>query len=160
MSKQVIFNHDFATKNHSLVVSIKGNLEYEGAVIKEKSPHHAYDQNLPEGLTPELIKELSRYNGTFANATRLAIGEMAAEIFNADKEVNRVEGSVGYFAHGDSMNVTVDRTRTYANPKATGEDDKTVTKHLVITDSFELKGASCKSLKDSMSTQFANTFSK
>lgn len=160
MSKQVIFTHDIATKNRSLVDSIKGNLQHEGAVIKEKTVHQAYDQNLPEGLTPEIIKELSHYNGTFANATRVAIGEMAAEIFNADKEVNRVEGSVGYFAHGDSMNVTVDRTRKYVNPKTTGEDDKTVTKHLVITDSFELKGASYKSLKDSMSTEFANTFSK
>lgn len=158
--KQVIFTHESIAKNRCLADSIKTNLEVEGAIVREKTAHASYDANLPEGFTPESVKELSKYNGSFANASRIALAETAAEVFIASPDINRVEGKIGFFAAGDSMSLTVDRSRMYPNPKAEGTADKTVTKHLVITDSVEYKGMSVKSLKDAMGAEFRDSFCK
>lgn len=161
MSKQVIFTNDHANKNRVLTDAIKGNLEVTGNVIKEKVVHQVYDANLPEGLTPELVKTLSTYNGTYATAGRVALAETAADVFLANKEINRVEGSIGYFAHGDSMNVTVDRSKEYrAGIPKEGEEVAMMTKHLVITDSFDVKSSAYKTLKDAISTEFRDSFCK
>lgn len=158
--KQVIFTHESIAKNRCLADSIKTNLEVEGAVVREKTTHASYNGNLPEGFTPELIKDLSKYNANFATAARVAMAETAAEVFIANPDVNRVEGKIGFFASGDSMSLSIDRSRAYPNPKSENDSDKTVTKHLVITDSIEYKGMSVKSLKDAMGVEFRDSFCK
>lgn len=161
MSNNVIFKNDQANKQRSLTDAIKANLEVNNTIIKEKVPHQVYDANLPEGLTPDLVKSLSTYNGNYATAGRVAIAETAADVFLAHKDVNKVEGSIGYFAHGDSMNVTVDRSKEYrAGIPKEGEEVAMMTKHLVITDSFDVKSSSYKTLKDAISAEFRDSFAK
>lgn len=161
MTKQVTFKNDLVQKHRPLADAIKANLEVTGSVFKEKTQHEVYNANLPEGFTPAMIKSLSTYNGDYANAARVAAAETAAEVFLANPEINKVEGSIGYFAEGDSINLTIDRSKEYrAGIAKEGEEVGTMTKHLVITDSLSVETSRYDKLKKAMSAEFRDTFSK
>jgi hypothetical protein len=156
--KQVIFSHDAVGKSRDLADLIKSNLKAEvigeSANITEKVDHASYDANLPEGLTPELVGKLSKYHGSFSRAQHVAFAETAAEVFNANAGINRIEGKIGVFAHGDHSDMTIDRSRTFPNNKAKEGEATTVEKMLYITESTTHKGMSFKALKNAMSLEF------
>ena len=158
--KQVVFTNAAANKYREAANRIKENLVVSGSAITEKTSHLAYDAGLPEGLTPEKLTALSTYNGEYAQAARVAIAETAAEVFLNNSEVDRVEAVVGYGAPGDTMKLSTDRTHSYPNNKAKGEDDKVTIKHLVMTDSFEIKTPSYKALRAAMGVEFRDSFNK
>lgn len=162
--KHVIFTHDSIGKSRELADHIKANLHSEVtgefASITEKVPHASYDVNLPEGITPEIVDSLSKYHGQFSRAQHIAVMETSADIFNANKTVNRVEASIGVFAHGDHSDMTVDRSRTFPNNKAKEGEPTTVEKHLYVTESTTYKGTTFKSLKNALSAEFKDKFAK
>lgn len=162
--KQVIFSHDSIGKSRDLADAIKTNLKVEvvgeTANISEKVPHAAYDVNLPDGITPDMVNTLSKYHGNFSRAQHVAVMETSAEIFNAHKTINRVEASVGVFAHGDHSDMTVDRSRTFPNNKAKEGEATTVEKHLYVTESTTYKGTTFKALKNALSAEFKDKFTK
>lgn len=154
----VRFTSEAIEKHRGLADAIKSGLGVEGTVIKEKESHSAYNANLPDGITPDTIKAVSKYNGSFVKAAHVAIGETAAEIFKSDKSVDKVTASMGYFAPSDSLNFTAERSRVYPNPQAGADDPAKITKNLVLTMTDDIRGQSVKSLRDAMSAEFTNKF--
>lgn len=159
--KQVIFTNDQVAKHRCLADSIKTNLQTEAAVISEKEKHLSYNTNLPEKFTPEMVNELSEYNGNFAKAVRVAVGETAAELFNANKELDKVVAKVGYFAKGDDIEMTVSRTSERPNNFAAEGEPKTTIRHLSFTtEKFNYRGTSAKALKTAMGEEFHGKYCK
>lgn len=154
----VTFKNETVAKHRDLANIIKNTLTVDGTVIKEKEAHLAYNQSLPEGLTPDTVKAVAKHNASFIKAAHVAVGETAAGIFKKDKTVEKVSAHLGYNAPSDSIDFTAERTRVYPNPQA-GEGEPTkVTKHLVLTMTDDIRGKSVKSLRDAMSEEFKNQF--
>jgi hypothetical protein len=158
---KITFSHNAINKHRDLAEKIRENLEIDGVTIKEKEVHGAYNANLPEGLTPEMVKDLSRYNSAFHSAAYVAVAETAAEMFAANQEATRINAQLGYNAQGDQLNMTVDRSVAYPNPKAKeeGQPEK-ILKQLVVSSSVDLRGTSTKSLRNALSAEFENYFAK
>lgn len=155
------FKSENIQKYQDLANSIKENLQVEGSNIKEKESHSAYYNNLPDGITKDQVETISKYNGKFITAAHVAIGDLASDIFKKDKSIDTVEAEVGYFGKNDSINVTVNRSKTYNNFLAKEGEPKEITKQLVMSTTVETssaKGVSLKAVKESMSEEFANNF--
>lgn len=156
------FGAENLNKHRELAESVKNGLDRNGAVISEKESHGTYYENLPEGLTKKQVEDLSKYNVHYIAAAHLAVGEMAADAFVEDKNLDRVTASMGYFGKNDSIDMTVDRSKTYQN-RLTDGDDKEVTKHLVVKTQITTasgKGYGVKAIRDSMSQEFEGMFKK
>lgn len=154
----VTFKSEALQKHRELADAIKSNLKVEGAVITEDKSHKPYNENLPEGITVETVKTIAKYNNQFVRSAHLAVGETAAGILNKDKNLDRVQAKVGFFASSDSVNMTVDRSKTYPNPQAKDGQPEKITKHLVISTSMDIRGQGLKSVKEEMSTEFKDRF--
>lgn len=156
----VEFKSDKLTKYRVLADKIKANLKTEKASIKEETSHGAYFANLPEGIEEKVAKELAKYNSDFVSAAHLAIGETAADMFKKEKTLNKVNAEIGFFGNRDKITATVDRTKQYTNAFAEKEEDKKITKHLVVSSSVQTSGFGLKSIRNEMSKEFKDLFSK
>lgn len=159
----VVFKSENIQKYKPLADSIKEGLEVQGNTVKEKEPHSVYYANLPEGITKKEVEDLSKYNTKFITAAHVAVGEIASDIFQKDSAAMQVDASVGFFGKTDSIDLTVNRTRTYQNHLAENEADKEIVKHLVMkatVNTQSAKGYGVKSVKESMSEEFQGMFNK
>ena len=163
MSKTVTFKNEALNKHRALADSIKSNLKREANHIAEVESHKAYHENLPEGLSPELINELRKYDGKYTKASAIAVGEFAAAVFQQDKEVKELTAQVGFLGKGDSLNFSIDREREFPVPKGKDEPEdaprRTTVKHLYVSSPVvELTGKSVKSVTSLMSEEFKDSF--
>ena len=156
----VNFKAEALQKHKPLSDKIKESLEVQGTTVKEKESHGAYFENLPEGLEKKHVEDLSKYNGKFVAAAHVAIGEIAADVFNTNADAQRVDAKVAFFGKRDEMDVTVLRNKTYRNNFAENEADKELTKHLVMNSSVNVSGYGLKSVREAMSEEFKDTFAK
>lgn len=159
----VNFKSENIQKHKELSDKIKDTLEVSGSTIKEKEPHSAYFSNLPEGITRKNVEDLSKYNSKFITASHVAVGELAADIFKSNKNIDQVEAEIGYFGKTDSVNISVFKEKTYQNHLAKDPSEKEITKHLVMQSTItsqSIKGSGLKSVKDSMSQEFEDMFKK
>ena len=159
----VNFKSDNIQKYKDLSDKIKDGLTVTGTVIKEKETHGTYYANLPEGHTQKTVEELSKYNSKFVTASHVAVGELASDIFKTDVAATQVEASVGFFGKSDTIDITVNRTKTYQNHLAENEADKEIVKHLVMKATVttqSTKGYGVKAVKESMSEEFQGMFNK
>lgn len=156
----VKFQNDTVTKHKVLSDAIKGSLSAEGTTIKETESHGAYFGNLPEGIAKETAENLAKYNNDFVAASHIAIGEMAGDIFQSNKDAQKVEAAIGFFGKRDKVTATVHRTKTFRNNFAENEADKELTKHLVIQSTVQTSGFGLKSVRESMSEEFKDKYSK
>lgn len=157
------FKAENISRHKDLSDKIKDTLITEGATIKEKEAHSAYLSNLPEGIGKKEVEELSKYNSKFVTATHIAVGEMAADIFKGSKSTTQIEAEVGYFGKADTINISVHREKTYQNHLAKDPSEKEVVKHLVMQSTItsqSVKGHGLKSVRESMSEEFADMFKK
>lgn len=154
----VRFNGEAIDKHRDLADAIKNGCAVDGSTIKETESHSAYNANLPEGLTPATIKEVARYNTNFVKAAHVAVGELSADIMSKDKTVDKCTAQLGFFAPGDTLGFTAERSRMYPNPQAAEGEPNKVTKHLVLTMTTDIRGQSVKSIRDTMSESFKNQF--
>ena len=158
----VTFKNESLAKYRDLVNAIKPNLVREGANITEKESHAPYNANLPEGLTADLVKSLTKYNGSYLKASSIAVGEVAAEAFNEDKKLTELTATVGFQAPGDAYKFSIERSRDFPVPRQKGESadtpQKKVTKHLHIERTVEISGQSIKSVSSVMSEEFKDRF--
>lgn len=162
MSKAVRFENEPINKFRALADAIRENTQREGAVVTEKEGYAAYNANLPEGITPDTIKAVSKYNTTFLKASTIAVGEIAAEALLEDKSLTSVTATIGFQAPGDALKFSVDRSREFPVPRKAGEPadapQKRVTKHLHIERTVEISGQSIKSVSSVMSEEFKDRF--
>lgn len=157
------FTSDIVGKYQDLATKIAEGLEATDGVIKEKESHSAYYANLPEGHTKDGVVELTKYNSKFVTASHVAVAQLAADVFKKSKSTERVYASVGFFGPNDSIDIQVDRSKTFTNHLAKDENEKEITKHLHMSTAVNMKsakGTSIKSVKDSMGEEFKGMFSK
>lgn len=114
----------------------------EGITLDTKTGHAEaadgiYEANLPEGLTTETVKAVGDYNTTFVAAGTHAFGTLAVEAMKSTKSLN--EATVQIKMHGkDTLGVSVQRSKEYNNALAKEGEPKTVTKHGVITTTYDV----------------------
>lgn len=156
----VNFGSEALKKHQPLAGAIKDSLKVEGASIKENESHQAYYGNLPEGLTKETVEEVAKYNQNFVSAAHVAVGEIAADQFNSNPELQRVDAKLGFFGKRDSVEMTVHRQKVYRNNFAENEADKELTKHLVMSATVSSSEFGLKSVRDAISEEFTDRFAK
>jgi hypothetical protein len=148
---------------NALASKIKENLAVQDGGIEEKEKHSVYDQNLPEGITPETVKSISKYNAAFVNASHIAVGQMAAELFKEDKKKQTVNASIGFFGPDDTVDITVHRSKTFTNSFAKEGEPKEVEKTLYMQSSTTVRsnnGSGLRSLKEELSKELSSMFKK
>lgn len=158
----VTFKNESLAKHRALADSVKATLVRDGVQIVEKESHGAYNANLPEGITPETVKSITKYNGAYLKASSLAVGEFSAEIFNKDKKVTELTAKIGFQGPGDSYQFSIDREREFPIPRGRDEAEdaprRKTTKHLHIERTVELSGTSIKSVSSVLSEEFKDRF--
>jgi len=85
--------------------------------IKLEMPKELYNDNLPEGITPKVVKELTEYNKDFVAATTKVAGEKAVEAMAANKGI--VTASVETPLGNDTLKAVFARHKS--GPIAMGE---------------------------------------
>ena len=156
----VHFKADQLQKHRPLSDKIKESLEVTGSAIRETESHKAYFDNLPEGVDKTIVENVAKYNQNYVAAAHVAVGEIAADQFNTNKELTRMDAKVGFFGKRDSIELTAHRTKEFRNNFAENENDKTITKNLVINSSVSSSDYGLKSIRDAMSEEFTNSFAK
>jgi hypothetical protein len=157
------FTSDVVAKYQDLANNIAEGLEVADTNIKEKETHGTYYANLPEGQTKHTIAELDKYNRRYITATHIAAAQVAADIFKKSKSVNTLHASVGFFGPNDSIDIKIDRSKTFNNHLAKDEANKEITKHLNMMTTVTIKsckGTSIKNVKDAIGEEFKGMFSK
>lgn len=156
----VHFKDERLQKHQPLAGKIKESLKVEGPAIKEEESHKAYFDNLPEGIDKATVENVAKYNQSFVSAAHVAVGEIAAEQFNSNSDLSRMDAEVGFFGKRDSVSITVHREKEFRNNFAEKEEDKTLKKHLVMNSSVSSSDYGLKSVRDAMSEEFSNSFAK
>lgn len=68
-----------------------------------------YDENLPEGLTTDIVKQLSEYDGVVIKGTSHAVGSLAIEAMKKNAGLEVVSGEFQFGNH-DTIAVTTNRS--------------------------------------------------
>ncbi len=159
------FNSDKTEAHRTLADAIIGGVTRDDktGVISETEQGSVYMGNLPEGLTPELVKAKAEYDTRFLSAAHVAAAEVAADMFMTNCELQQVKGNIGYADQKGSILFNIDRSVEYRNSFAKEGDPQTITKHLVMTATVNTAsgtGHGLKSLRADMSEQFAELMKK
>lgn len=96
-----------------------------------------YTANLPEGLAVETVKAVSDYNTTFVAAGTHAFGNLAIEAMKSTKGLSEANVQIKMFGK-DTLGVSVQRTKEYKNPLAKEGESGTITKHGVISTTYDV----------------------
>lgn len=141
------FQSDKIAKHAELADKIQDKLIIKDSIIQEEVPGTAYEENLPEGLTPDHVKKIASYNGKFVTAAHVAVANIAAGEFERNPSLEEVNATVGYFAKGDSVSINTQKEREFRVP---GAEEKYTKKNIVMKTSVNVKsdkGAGLKSLR-------------
>lgn len=96
-------------KNHKVA---DGEVELDGRDI--------FETNLPEGVTPKVISDLSNHVTNTVSAAHKVIGEVSVGAMAKDKDLDKVMGKVSFGPIG-SMKSYVTRSHTGRNPSTQAE---------------------------------------
>lgn len=94
-----------------------------------------YNKNLPETLTPEVVKEVSDYNTTFVAAGAYAFGQLSISAMSDNKKLTETNIEIK-MGDKDSVSYNVLRSREFNNSLGGGEK---VVKQGVITASYDVR---------------------
>lgn len=94
-----------------------------------------YNKNLPETLTPEVVKEVSDYNTTFIAAGAYAFGQLSVSAMSDNKKLTETNIEIK-MGDKDSVSYNVLRSKEFNNSLGGGEK---VLKHGVVTASYDVR---------------------
>lgn len=119
-----------------------------------------YKDNLPTGVTMEVVKAVSEYNTNFVAAGAHAFGQAAVDAMKANKKMDRISVDIP-MGMKDQVSYTVDRLKEIPNRFGNGE---TIVKHGVVTTSYEVRagknGGQLKAVRNMISEMAATALSK
>ncbi len=126
-----------AVKKHTLDLSdkIMKDIVFKKADNAIEGPD-AFENNLPEGMTMEVVNSVNSYETDFIAASTHAFGVMALD---ALKDDNSLESVSGVFPMGEKNNVSHTMART-AERHVPGSDES-VTKYGVVTSTYYVHGS-------------------
>ena len=105
----------------AVVLDLSKKIITELSVQKDGTTNVAdglYVKTLPEGLTEDTVKAVSKHNGNFIAATAHAIGHLALDAMSKDKKLETVSAHVPTIGH-DYVDVAVHRQKSFVNPQDT-----------------------------------------
>lgn len=108
---------------------IKSQLKIDGRNGHITGEDNIFESTLPEDLTMETVNKVSDHNTTFVAAGVHAMGSLAVEAMKDHSHLNEATGSIK-MGGKDTLDVNIERSRTYANRLQEGADD--VVKHGVM----------------------------
>ena len=94
---------------------------------------NVYVTNLPDGITEEVVEDLSKYNKEFVAAGTMAFGKKAIEAMSGSK-LDRAVCQIGMGKH-DHVDLVMDRSKVYQNHLAGGAE---VVKYGAMTVGYEV----------------------
>ena len=103
--------------NEGLFTVIQGGLtKVEGV---NKGADDAFNTNLPEGVTPEIVDKVVDYTTDFVAAGTKALGIAAVDALKGDKKLTEVAGEISMGAMGKLETVTERETTNTFDGKET-----------------------------------------
>ena len=99
--------------NNDLVKTIKGSLSGTKDIESKGS---VFEETLPEGLTPEVVKKVNDHVTDFVAAGYVAFAQHSADVMANNKDINETTGTIGTGALGD-ITYSFDREKTINPPK-------------------------------------------
>lgn len=157
-------SHKFTTpaidKLRPVVDRIKEGVIREGDHFSEATSHSAYNANLPEGLTPDVVDSVQKYNITFVKAAHVAVGELGADVFAANKSVDKVTAKLGFFGPGSHVELAAERSHSFLNPQAKPGEDATIVKECFVSGKTVVSTGDVRSIRTAISQQFAEQNAK
>lgn len=125
-----------------LAESLKENLSVKKGVLEVtevdgKQPD-LYEQNLPDGLTLEVVGRVNNYDTDFIAAGAKVFGELSLAAMSKDKQLNETTGELGMYGK-NNVSYHFDRTREHVNPTDPSADR--IIKHGVLTTKYEVNAS-------------------
>ena len=99
--------------NNDLVKTIKGSLSGTNVIESKDS---VFEETLPEGLTPEVVKKVNDHVTDFVTAGYVAFAQHSADVMASNKDIDETTGTLGTGALGD-ITYSFDRQKTINPPK-------------------------------------------
>lgn len=99
--------------NNDLVKTIKGSLSGTNTIESKDS---VFEETLPEGLTPEVVKKVNDHVTDFVAAGYVAFAQHSADVMASNKDIDETTGTLGTGALGD-ITYSFDRQKTINPPK-------------------------------------------
>ena len=99
--------------NNDLVKTIKGSLSGTNTIESKDS---VFEETLPEGLTPEVVKKVNEHLTDFVAAGYVAFSQHSADVMASNKDIDETTGTLGTGALGD-ITYSFDRQKTINPPK-------------------------------------------
>lgn len=100
-----------------------------------------YNDNLPEGLTTDTVKQVHDYNTTFVAAGTLAFGNLAATAMKSNKSLEEANISIKMGVK-DKLEINMLRSKEYTNPLVENSDP--VTKYGVVKANYQIQAGANK----------------
>lgn len=99
--------------NTELVSKIQGSLSGTSSI---ESAGDVFEETLPEGLTPAVVKQVNDHVTDFVSAGYVAFANHTANVLNENKDINETTGSIKTGALGD-ITYNFEREKTINPPK-------------------------------------------
>ena len=120
-----------------------------------------YDDNLPEGVTPSIVKSITEYDGTVVSGTVHAVGELAIAAMAKHNNLNKVTGDFT-FGHRASLSIGVDRRKEVVNNFS--PDREVIVKHGAVSAEVQYRagrgGAQMTAVKQAILAQGTEALKK
>ena len=112
----------------TLANTIKGSLTTTvvGTNLEIAAPSSVYVDNLPQGVTKELARQVHDYDADITMALTHAVGQVAVENFSTNGDLT--SASFETKLDSNKVQVNIDKSRTFAVPGAKGEEPTSMTK--------------------------------
>ncbi len=94
-----------------------------------------YENNLPQGLTIDTIKQVSEYNTSFIAAGAYAFGKLAVEAMEGNKQLEKATAELKRGVK-DAVSYNIDRKKDWVNRLG---DGATIEKYGVVTASYDVR---------------------
>jgi hypothetical protein len=108
---------------------------FSDGTIRETNPGDVYKQNLPAGLTIDLVQKVNDYDAEFVAAGAHAFGSIAINAMAEDKSLKHVTGELKT-VDKNKASYSIERSKEYVNHLQGGEK---TTKLGVTTVNYEIK---------------------
>ena len=111
-----------------LANNIKSNLTTNvvGTNLEITAPTTVYVDNLPQGLTKDIARQVHDYDADLTMALTHAVGQVAVENFSTNGDLT--SASFETKLDSNKVQVNIDKSRTFAVPGAKGEEPTSMTK--------------------------------
>lgn len=117
-----------------LASKIKAGIKLDGKTGIGAEEGNLYEANLPESITPEIVKTISDFNSTFVAAGAFAFGELAVDAMKGNKDLERASVDIA-MGGKDTLSLNVDRRKTFPNHLGGGGETE---KFGIVSASYEV----------------------